>query len=250
MNNKTTVLLKLTGEILISPTTHALDSQHMRSIAAQIKKLQNTHRFGIVIGGGNFFRGSKQGTALGLTPSVGHQIGMLATMMNGLIVKDLFEQEGLPCTIFCAVPASEIGSPISQQAIQTAHAHNSYMVFTGGTGNPFFTTDTTAILRGLQINAHEVWKCTSVDGIYNADPKTNPRAELLKSVSYNDALLNKLGIMDATAIALAREHRLPIRVFNIFSENALIPRLPIVLLEAPLVSAAKDQPRKRKKGIA
>ncbi|HEX2978118.1 MAG TPA: hypothetical protein VHO47_03285 [Candidatus Babeliales bacterium] len=222
MHSKTTILLKLTGEILVSPLTQALDSQRVRVIAQQIKQLQATHRFGIVIGGGNFFRGSKQGTALGLTPSVGHQIGMLATMMNGLIVKDLLEQEGLPCTVFCAVPSPEVGSPISAQTIQNARAGNSLMIFTGGTGNPFFTTDTTAILRGLQINAHEVWKCTSVDGVYTADPKTAPHAQLVASLSYNDALMQKLGIMDATAIALARESRLPIRVFNIFSDNALV----------------------------
>jgi uridylate kinase len=222
MNHKTTILLKLTGEILISPINQQLDSQRVRTIAGQIKQIHGTHRFGIVIGGGNFFRGSKHGAALGLTPSVGHQIGMLATMMNGLIVKDLFEQEGLPSTVFCAVPSSEVGMPISSQTIQAARAQNSYMIFTGGTGNPFFTTDTTAVLRGLQINAHEVWKCTGVDGIYTADPKTNLNAQLVQSISYNDVLMQRLGIMDATAIALARDYRLPIRVFNIFKENALI----------------------------
>ncbi|OQA36088.1 MAG: Uridylate kinase [Candidatus Dependentiae bacterium ADurb.Bin331] len=220
--NSITILLKLTGEVLLHQNTQKLNDSLVRSIARQIKQLESTHRFGIVIGGGNFFRGSVQGTVLKLTPSIGHQIGMLATMMNGLIIKDLFEQEGLSSTLFCAVPASEIGAPISHQTIENALVHKKLLIFTGGTGNPFFTTDTTAILRGLQINATQVWKGTTVDGIYTADPKKDPCAQRLSTLSYDQALMEKMGIMDATAIALARQHRLPIRVFNIFHDQAII----------------------------
>jgi uridylate kinase len=219
---RSTILLKVTGEIFTDAATSMPTSVLARSLARQIKKLADTHHFGIVIGGGNFFRGSRHGTALGLNASVGHQIGMLATMMNGLTLKDLFEQEGLPCTLFCAVPSAQVGTAISHQTITEARAAGHYMIFTGGTGNPFFTTDTTAVLRGLQIQADEIWKGTLVDGIFSADPKKDPYAAYIPHISYEKALFDNLGILDATAITLAREHALPIRVFNIFKENALL----------------------------
>lgn len=222
MKSKQTILLKLTGEILSMTPHHSIDGSMVRTIAQQIRQLSQTHYFGIVIGGGNFFRGNKQGTALGLSPSVGHQIGMLATMMNGLIVKDIFEQQGVCSTLFSAIPSSEIGIPISNQAIKSALDRGDCTIFSGGTGNPFFTTDTTAMLRGLQIEADYVWKGTNVDGIYTADPRIFPEAHMMKRVSYQDALNNNLKILDATAFVLAKEHNLKIRVFNIFKDNALI----------------------------
>lgn len=219
--DKRTVLLKITGEVLLGHDKE-LDSSHIRNIALQIKKLQKTHQFGIVIGGGNFFRGAKQGKQLGISPSVGHQIGMLGTMMNGLILKDIFEQHDVSCSLFCAVPSAEVGMPISQQAIELALAKERCPIFTGGTGNPFFTTDTTAVLRGLQINADEVWKGTRVEGIYDKDPHQFPDARLIKETSYQDALLQELAILDSTAFALAQRHQLPLRVFNIFAHDALL----------------------------
>lgn len=220
--SKKIILLKLTGEVLSRNDKQHLNADTIISIAEQIKKLSDTHYFGIVIGGGNFFRGTKQGQVLGLTSSVGHQVGMLATMMNGLIVKDLFEQHGLPSSLFCAVPSPEIGAPISQQAIKTALARGNCVIFSGGTGNPFFSTDTTAVLRGLQIDADEIWKGTLVDGVYDADPNKNSNAHRLSNISYKKMLNEQLGIMDAAAIALAQQHTLLIRVFNIFHDNALI----------------------------
>lgn len=219
---KKKVLLKLTGEVFLSPITKKLDNTSIKSIAEQIKQLSSQYYFGVVIGGGNFFRGNLHGKALELSSSVGHQIGMLATVMNGLIIKDLFEQAGISTTIFCALPSSEIGTPISQQAIRQALDQNVCIIFTGGTGNPFFTTDTTAIVRGLQIQAHAVWKATHVDGIYDADPRTNVNATFIKQISFQDALQKNLKIMDATAFTLAKENNLPIRVFNIFQPNALL----------------------------
>lgn len=222
MKAKKYILLKITGEALSKSADNGIDSFVIRSIAQQILSLRETHYFGIVIGGGNFFRGSKQGAQLGLSPSVGHQIGMLATMMNGLILRDVFEQEGLPTTLFTAIPSSEIGVPISDQGIKNALDNDICMVFAGGTGNPFFTTDTTAVLRGLQINADCVWKGTNVDGIYTNDPRLFPEAQLIKKTSYQEVLDKNLKILDATAFVLAKEHHLKIRVFNIFKENALI----------------------------
>jgi uridylate kinase len=222
MKSKQAILLKLTGEILKITPQNSIDGSLLRNIAQQIRELSATHYFGIVIGGGNFFRGNKQGLALGLSPSVGHQIGMLATMMNGLIVKDIFEQEGVRSTLFSAIPSSEIGIPISNQGIKNALERGDCTIFAGGTGNPFFTTDTTAVLRGLQIEADYVWKGTNVDGIYSADPRLFPDAHFIKRITYQDALNNNCKILDATAFVLAKEHGLKIRVFNIFKNNALI----------------------------
>lgn len=222
MKSKKTILLKLTGEILRDPDNNALTNHQLNTVASQIKVLSNQYAFGIVVGGGNFFRGNIQGKALGLSSSVGHQIGMLATMMNGLIVKDLFEQHNIPSTLFCAVPTSEVGIPISNQAIKGAMEKGECLIFTGGTGNPFFTTDTTAVLRALQMEAAAVWKGTNVDGIYTADPRKDTSANIIKEITFKDAVLQNLKIMDATAFVLAREYKLPIRVFNIFHKDALV----------------------------
>ncbi|MGE0207054.1 MAG: uridine monophosphate kinase [Candidatus Babeliales bacterium] len=220
--SKKIVLLKITGEILVGQDNHSLDKRMVCTIADQIKALADSYYFGIVIGGGNFFRGSRQGKQLGLTPSVGHQVGMLATMMNGLIVKDIFESHGLPSSLFCAVPAPEIGAPVSHQAINSALAKGQCLIFSGGTGNPFFSTDTTAVLRALQIEAHEVWKGTLVDGVYADDPRKKPDVKRFEHISYKEVLDKELGIMDLPAIALAQQHRLPIRVFDIFKKDALL----------------------------
>jgi uridylate kinase len=222
MNDRKKILLKLTGEVFLDPQTRALNATVINSVIVQIKKLNQTHQFGIVVGGGNFFRGNEHGKRLGLSASVGHQIGMLATLMNGLILKDLLENQGLHAALLCAMPSPEIGEAISQQSINGALAHDCTIVFAGGTGNPFFTTDTNAILRSLQIGADEVWKGTNIDGIYDADPKKNPHAKRLHTVRYGEAFEKKLGIMDLTAYAMAEQYDKTVRVFNIFEENALI----------------------------
>ena len=219
---KKIILLKLSGEAFISKDHSTVDATVVRSYARQIKTLWDSHQFGIVIGGGNFFRGNQHGKRLGISNSASHQAGMLATMMNGLILQDIFGQEQVPSTLFCALDCPSIGNPLAPQAIQTAMAQEQCVIFTGGMGNPFFTTDTTAIVRGLQIKAAEVWKATKVDGIYSDDPNKNPEAHLLRQVSYAEALTQRLGIMDATALALAQEHHMPIRVFSLFVPDSLI----------------------------
>ena len=221
MQSKKKILLKLTGEIFLTEQ-RTLTPAHINAIIEQIKQLSSTHQFGIVIGGGNFFRGRDQGVTLGMTASVGHQAGMLATMLNGLILKDLFEQHGIKTTLLCAITCPEVGESISHQAILGAAKNSSIIIFTGGTGNPFFTNDTNAVIRALQIEADEIWKGTNVPGVYDADPKKNAQAKLLKNVSYQEALDLNLGIMDATAFTLAKQHNQPLRIFDIFAENALI----------------------------
>lgn len=221
MDTKKRILIKITGTVFLN-RENSLSVDLFKQIAQQIKQLHATHQFGIVIGGGNFFRGNEHGKRLGLNPSIGHQIGMLATMMNGLMVKDILEQQDLGVSLFCAVPSPEVGAPITHQDIMEALVHNRILIFTGGTGNPFFTTDTTAVLRALQMQADELWKGTRVDGIYSSDPKKDTQAQLLKKVTYRQALQQNLGIMDATAFALAQDHKQKIRVFSIFEPDALL----------------------------
>lgn len=221
MSKKKRILLKLTGEIFLSEDEQTLTSKFAKLLISQIKKLHASYDIGIVIGGGNFFRGSQHGKRLGICSSVGHQIGMLATMMNGLMLKDLLMQEGLSAGLFCAMPSPEIGKPISQQTINSSLQQQKILIFTGGTGNPFFTTDTNAILRALQLHADVVWKGTSVGGVYNADPALDSSAQKLETVSFQEAIDNRLKIMDLTALAMAEQHNVTIRVFDIFAPNAL-----------------------------
>lgn len=221
MSNKKRILLKITGEVFMG-TDNKLCPFYLLDIIKQIKQLSKTHYFALVIGGGNLFRGCIQGTQLGVSASAGHQAGMLATMMNGIIIKDLFEQHSVAATLLCAINCPVVGDTISPTSISCALADNSIIIFAGGTGNPFFTTDTNAVLRALQIDAHEVWKGTKVDGVYDKDPKKHTDAQLIKEISYNKALAQNLNIMDATALTLAQKHNQIIRVFNIFSKDTLL----------------------------
>lgn len=218
---RTRILLKLTGNLL-EQTSQGIDTTSMKKLAQQIKHLQDTITFGVVVGGGNFFRGARQSAQSGIREQTGHAVGMLATMMNGLIIQDIFEQENIKTTLFTAVPCDFVGSSPSPQALTNALENHHCLIFSGGTGNPYFSTDTTAVVRALQMGAVELWKGTNVDGVYSDDPIKNPSAEHIKRLSYKDALFKKLSIMDATAYSLAEAHTLPLRIFNIFTENALI----------------------------
>lgn len=217
MHPKKRVLLKITGMLL--------DQEHaplINAVIDNIVTLRKTHQIGIVMGGGNFFRGHQHGKALGISPAAGHSVGMLATLMNGIILKDRMNHAGIPVKLLSAIPCDTVAYPINHDLIDTALMHDDMLIFAGGTGNPFFTTDTNAILRALQMGAHEVWKATNVDGIYTADPRSNPDATFISRISHKDALDRALGIMDATALTLAHEHRMPIRVFNLLKPNALL----------------------------
>jgi uridylate kinase len=222
MAAKKIILLKITGEVIPVDVNRMLDGSLIHKIAVQIKKLWPEYAFGIVIGGGNFFRGTQQGTELGLDESIGDQIGMLATVMNGLIIENILKNVGLSTTLFCAVPVANAGSSISQQAIDHALAQGHCLIFAGGLGAPYFTTDTAAVVRGLQMGAHEIWKGTTVKGICTEDPKKNPEAELIKKISFNEALERRLTFMDFSALYLAQEHNLSIRVFDIFLPDAML----------------------------
>ena len=221
MSPRKKILLKITGEIFLTKDK-TIDPGIIIDIANQIKTLEKDYHFALVIGGGNFFRGDKQGKALGLTPYVGHQIGMFATLMNGLMLRDIFEKQGLKSTILSAVDCPEAGLPIYQQTIENALGKGGCVIFTGGTGNPFFTTDTNAVLRALQIGSKEVWKASNVSGVYDSNPNENPDAKLIKRITAQEALNRRLNVLDITALALAEKHELKIRVFNIFKNDAIL----------------------------
>jgi len=222
MGRRKRILLKLTGELFIDPDTSEISNNVIKNVVKQIKQLQKHYQFGIVTGGGNFFRGDEQGKQLGITSGSSHQIGMLATMMNGLMVNDFLTQENIDSQIFTAQLCLGVGSPINHDSLKTALKQDKHLIFVGGTGNPFFTTDTNAVLRALEIEADEIWKGTDVDGIYSSDPHKDSSAEFIKDITYKEALERNLKVMDATAFTLASSHNLAIRVFNIFDKKALL----------------------------
>ncbi len=216
------ILLKLTGEIFFKQGTTVLTDSGVRSIARQIRSLRSdNYIFGIVMGGGNFFRGTLCGAQLHIQPSVSHYVGMLATVMNGLLLKDIFEQEGIPVTLLSALQCPDVAHPLSQYAITRALQKEECIVFAGGMATPFFSTDTTAVIRALQIQAHMVWKATKVHGIFTKDPVLYADAEYISTLSYQQALERNIAVMDRTALLLAEQHKLPMRVFSIWSENSI-----------------------------
>jgi uridylate kinase len=222
MYTKPRILLKLSGQIFVNQLTGEPDVTLVQNIALQIKKLSGEYHFGVVIGGGNFFRGNQHGKAFGLSPWSAHTTGMLATVMNGIMLRDIMNKSELDCMLVSALDCPQIALPINQQIIAEAAQKNTCVIFAGGTGNPYFTTDTNAVLRALEFGAKEVWKGTSVDGVYDKDPHIYKNAKLLPDVSYAYALENHIAVMDATAFAMAHEQNLMIRVFNIFEADAII----------------------------
>jgi uridylate kinase len=217
MKRTQSVILKLTGKIFL-PEYNAT----LRSIIEQLKHLVPTMNVGIVVGGGNIFRGNEQSADRGISSTAGHTIGMLATMINGVLLHDLLEQAGIPSIIMSGLSCPHVGVEPTHDAFQDAFALGKIIIFAGGTGLPFVTTDTNALVRALQIDAYEVWKATSVDGIYTADPITDPSATKLAVVSYQTAREQRLGFIDPVACTLAEQHTLPVRVFSIFEQNALV----------------------------
>lgn len=214
------ILIKLSGEFLCN--AQGFDHARLKDFANQIKQLSKNHKIGIVVGGGNFFRASKQGKQLKMQQPNADAAGMLATVINGIILQDLLAQVDLTSLVLSAFTIDSIVPRISQQLIDTALAENKILIFVGGTGNPFFTTDTNAVLRALQMNAKQVWKATKVDGVYSADPAVDKKAKKLKNVGYAQILEDNLKVIDPTAITLAAENKVRIRVFDIFDKNALL----------------------------
>lgn len=213
------VLLKLSGEALASGDTGGIDLETLRSTAAEIADVRKTGvEIGLVVGGGNIFRGLK-GASQGMDRAQSDYMGMLATVINALAFQDALERHDVPTRVMTAIEIRQVAEPyIKRRAIR--HLKRGHVViFAAGTGNPYFSTDTAASLRAMEIRADALFKATKVDGIFTKDPERHADAELLPKVSYDRFLTDRLKVMDSTAIALCRENGLPIRVFNMASGN-------------------------------
>ena len=209
------VVLKLSGEAFADPATHyGIDPTIVARVADEIALVHNEgYEIGIVVGGGNIFRGVST-AAGGMDRANADYMGMLATVINALALRDAVERAGSPARVQTAITIQQVAEPYIRLKAIRHFEKGRVVIFAGGTGNPFFTTDTTAALRGAEIGAAAVLKATKVDGVYDSDPVTNPDAELLTDVTYMDAIQRQLGVMDATAITMCMDNNLPIRVFN------------------------------------
>jgi uridylate kinase len=215
------VLLKLSGEALMGENSFGISPDIVNQIVIEIKKiLEQNIQLSIVIGGGNIFRGISLGDQ-GMTRATGDYMGMLATVMNSLALEDAFNKNNIITRVQSAVNVEQIVEPyIRAKALQYL-SENKVVIFSGGTGNPFFTTDTAAALRASEIDADIMIKATKVNGIYSDDPIKNPNAMKFDQISFDDVIDKKLKVMDATAFTLCREQSMPIGVINIFKQNSL-----------------------------
>jgi uridylate kinase len=215
------ILLKLSGEALMGSDAYGINRETLAGIVAEIKSVVDLGvEIGVVIGGGNIFRGLA-GSASGMDRATADYMGMLATVMNAMALADAMRQAGLNGRVQSALNIEQVVEPyIRGKAIRYLE-EGKIVVFAAGTGNPFFTTDTAAALRGSEIGAEIVIKATKVDGVYTADPKKDPAATRYHRVSFDEAIGRNLQVMDATALALCRDQKLPINVFSIFKPGAL-----------------------------
>ena len=215
------VLLKLSGEALLGDKTFGIDRKFTEYLAVEIKR---AHQLGVqvsaVVGGGNIFRGVSD-SAQGMDRVSADHMGMLATVINGVALQDALERVGVYTRVMTAIEMREVAEPfIRRRAIRHLEKER-VVIFAGGTGNPYFSTDTAAALRAMEIKAEIILKGTKVDGIYDADPVTNPKAKMFERLTYFEVLQRGLKVMDTTAISLCMENRLPIIVYNLKKKGSL-----------------------------
>ncbi|MDD2728352.1 UMP kinase [Malikia sp.] len=215
------ILLKLSGEALMGDDAFGINRATIVRIVDEVAEVTRLGvEVAVVIGGGNIFRGVAGGS-VGMDRATADYMGMLATVMNSLALGDAFEKAGVKARVMSAIAIDQVVEPyVRPKALQYLE-EGKVVVFAAGTGNPFFTTDTAAALRGAEIGAEIVLKATKVDGIYTADPKKDPTATLYHQVSFDEAINRQLEVLDATAFALCRDQKLPIKVFSIFKPGAL-----------------------------
>ncbi|MEZ0210503.1 MAG: UMP kinase [Methylophilus sp.] len=215
------VLLKLSGEALMGDDAYGINRETVNAIVLQVKEIVDMGvQVGIVIGGGNIFRGIAP-AAEGMDRATADYMGMLATVMNAMALQDAMKHAGVAARVQSALNIEAVAEPyIRGKAIRYLE-EGKVVIFGAGTGNPFFTTDTAAALRGVEIDAEIVLKATKVDGIYTADPKKDPTATRYETVSFDEAINKNLKVMDATAFTLCRDQKMPIVVFSIFKQGAL-----------------------------
>lgn len=213
------VLLKLSGEALMGSLPYGIDPAVVQHVAGEIADVAKQGiQIAVVVGGGNIFRGVK-GASAGMDRATADYIGMIATVMNAMTIQDALERLGVPTRVQSAIPMQQVAEPyIRRKAIRHLEKGR-VVIFGAGSGNPFFTTDTTAALRAAEIDAEVILKATKVDGVYDADPKIHPEAKRFNTLTYAHVLAHDLGVMDTTAIALCKENSIPILVFNLSVPN-------------------------------
>lgn len=234
------ILLKLSGEALMGKNQFGIDSAVLDRIVKEIAELITLNvEVGVVLGGGNLFRGKELSEA-GLGRVTGDHMGMLATVMNGLALRDALERIDLPARIMSAIDMTGIVDPYNRRKAISCLRVGQVVIFVAGTGNPFFTTDSAACLRAIEIDADVVLKATKVDGVYSADPQHVPNAIKYDHLTYEEVLHKNLRVMDLTAICLCRDYHMPLRVFNMNKEGAL---LSVVLgeKEGTVIGASHDK---------
>jgi len=209
------ILLKLSGEALLGERQYGVDPKFCAFIAQQVAEVHAMGvQVGIVVGGGNIFRGMAA-AARGMDRATGDYIGMLATVMNGLALQDAIERAGIPVRVMSAIAMNEIAEPYIRRRAVRHLEKGRVAIFVAGTGNPYFTTDTAAALRAVEIGAEVLLKATRVDGVYDADPMKDPTATRYEQLSYHDVLRDQLKVLDAAAVSLCLENDLPIVVFDL-----------------------------------
>lgn len=215
------VLLKLSGEALAGEHGLGLDFDRLGFFADQIAGVVSMGvQLGLVIGGGNIVRGS-QLAPLGMDRVSADYMGMLGTVINALALQDVLEKRGVDTRVMTAIRMEELAEPFIRRRAMRHFEKGRIVIFAAGTGNPYFSTDTAAVLRGIQMKADVIIKATSVDGVYSADPKKDPQARLYETISYRDVMLGELRVMDQTAITLCKENSLPLIVLNIHQSGAV-----------------------------
>jgi uridylate kinase len=211
--------LKISGEALAGPGGYGIAPTVLRTFAAEVKEV---HALGcelaLVIGGGNIFRGLG-GTEFGIDRATGDYMGMLATVINALALQAALEQGGVPTRVLSAIEIKEVAEPYIRRRATRHLEKGRVIIFAAGTGNPFFTTDTAASLRAMEIGAQIIFKATKVDGVYDSDPKKNPKAVRFDELTYIDVLNRSLQVMDSTAVSLCMDNGLPILVFNMLQSG-------------------------------
>ena len=216
------ILLKLSGEALMGEGSFGIDPEVIRRTALEIGEVVSAGvELGLVIGGGNIFRGIAL-APVGLHPTTADQMGMLATLMNALAMQDVLEREGVEARVMSALAMPEVCETLERRRAVQHLRRGRVVIFAAGTGNPFFTTDSAASLRGIEIDAELVLKATKVDGVYSDDPVRNPDAVRYSRLTYDEVLEQQLNVMDTTAFVLCREQKLPLRVFNMNRPGALM----------------------------
>lgn len=233
------ILLKLSGEQLMGDEGFGIDPKVLDKMALEIGQLVGIGvQVGLVIGGGNLFRGAALNRA-GLDRVTGDHMGMLATVMNALAMRDALERSNINCSVMSAIPMSGIVEHYDRRKAIRLLEKGEVVIFSAGTGNPFFTTDSAACLRGIEVEAELVLKATKVDGVYSADPMKDPTATRYENLTYAKVLGDKLGVMDLTAICLCDEHSMPVRVFKMDKQGALL-NIVVGGNEGTLIEGSED----------